>query len=127
MKKIGKILLIIIGLGVVLYLFYLFVMMPTAANSPDTLAEDYFLNIKDSDVCETHFNPETVSYCETFKTLLEDEVFTINQIVKFGDEYKITITIDETSEEFIVSFISTEVSGIKGFFNSKTYLIDMIE
>jgi hypothetical protein len=101
--------------------------MPTTNNSQTVLAESYFVNIGEDDLCETHFNAETIAYCETFQDLLKNETIIIESAAKNGEIVNVTITIGSTHEVFRVTFIETPVTGVKGFFNKTYYEIDMIE
>lgn len=127
MKKALKIGLIIVGVIGVLYLVYIFFMMPSTENSPQDLAKDYFENIDQTDICDTHFNPDTKSFCTQFQDLFTDQDVVVESTEISGGNVVITIAIGDNSEEFVVTFIAEDVSGIKGIFNSKTYLIDTIE
>ncbi len=127
MKKFLRLLLIIIVVGIIGYLTFIFIVMPSANNSQTALAESYFINIGEDNLCETHFNDETISYCTTFQNLLKSETIIIDSVVKSGEIVNVTITIGSTSEVFEVTFIATTVTGVKGFFNKTYYKIDMIE
>ena len=100
--------------------------MPDEHNDPANLARDYFENIERSDICETHFNPETISVCESLQTDFDGEEIVIDSITKLGESIIVTISIGDNDDIFIVTFIDEDVSGVKGFFNKKTYLIDLI-
>lgn len=126
MKKILKIALIVIAIAAVLYFVYIFLMMPNEKNSPESLARDYFENINASDLCETHFNPDTEVFCSDFQDLFVDQSVVVENTEVSGQYVIVTISIGENESDFSVTFISEDVPGIKGFFNGKTYLIDMI-
>ncbi|AIO19315.1 hypothetical protein KQ51_01439 [Candidatus Izimaplasma bacterium HR1] len=126
MSKILKIGGIIAAVAAVVYLFFIFFVSPAAANDPETQTVSYFDNITEDDVCEKHFNSETVSFCEVFKTNLEDKIFTY-ELVSSGSNIVATITIDDVSDDFTVSFIVEANTGISGFFHSSNYYIDTIE
>ena len=127
MKKFLRLLLILIVLGIIGYLVFIFIVMPSTNNSQTALAESYFINIGEDDLCETHFNPETITYCTTFQDLLKSETMIIESAVKSGEIVNVTITIGSTHEVFKVTFIEIPVTGVKGFFNNTYYEIDMIE
>jgi hypothetical protein len=126
MAKLGKIFFIIVVIGVVLYVVYLFGMMPSDNNNPVTLTTSFLDNITDDGVCESHFNPNTVSLCETFQTTLGTTSFTHSEVGS-GDEVVVTITIGSNEDTFTFSFIEEENTSLNRFLNPTTYLIDIIE
>ena len=127
MKKFGKILLIIVVIGGVLYGSYMFFLMPKGFVSETEVTQSFLDNIKTTTVCEEHFNPETISLCETFTTGLADSEIIVVSIVKLGDTMHVTLSVGDTSESFVFSFLEIDNSGVNGFLNKTYYKIDLIE
>jgi hypothetical protein len=126
MAKLGKRLFIIVIIGVVLYVVYLFGVMPSENNSPVTLTTSFLDNITDDGVCESHFNPNTLSLCETFQTTMGSTTFTHSEVAS-GEEVVATITVGTNEETFTFSFIEEENTSLNRFFNPTIYFIDIIE
>lgn len=127
MKKLGKRLLIVLIIAGVLYGAYMLFVMPAGYTDRGQLASDFFTNMNDADACETYFGTETRSYCSSFVDLFSGETVTVKRTVNSGNNIIATIAVGSTEEEFVVSFVSEEVTGIKRFFNSSYYYIDIIE
>ena len=127
MKKLGKRLLIVVIIVGVLYGAYMLFVMPAGYTDKDQLATDFFTNINDANACDTYFSSETASYCESFTALFEGETVGVSRTVTSGSTIIATVTVGTNSEEFTVSFITKEVTGMKSFFNKEYYYIDIIE
>lgn len=126
MRKILRFFGILVVIGALGYLFFLFFVSPDTQNDPETVTISFLENIASADVCTTHFNPETVSHCESFKTAIENETFTYT-LAAAGDDILVIITIGTNSDNFTFSFIDEPNTGIAGFFHSTNYYIDIIE
>ena len=126
MSKFLKILISIVAVGVVGYGFFLFFVSPDTNNSKTSLTASYFENIVDINVCEEHFNPETITFCETFTAELSTATFTHSESL-VGENVSVTITIGDNEDIFIFTFIAEENTGLSGFFHKVNYLIDSIE
>ncbi len=127
MSKFLKILGVIVFIGALGYAFVLFFVNPSTNNDKVTLTRSFYDNISEENLCETHFNPETVDYCVTYQSILEGETYEISDIVSLGDDLIVTITMGSTSDDFHVTFIEEDNTGIKGFFHKINYYIDTIE
>ena len=126
LKKLRKLLIIFVVLGGLGYIAFLVFVNPSGFTDKEELVNSYFDNIQSSDVCDEHFNPETVDFCTSFKTLLDGRTLEITDLSKNGDQYELTILIDSVETEFIVSFIEIPVTGLKSFMNGTYYKIDFI-
>lgn len=127
MKKLGKRLLIVAIIGGLLYLGYLFFVMPSGYTDRAQLTEDFFTNMNASDACDTYFNPETTSHCASFVALFEGETLTVEDTVPTSRTVTVTVDVGGNTASFEVSFVEEEVTGIKGFFNPVYYKIDIIQ
>lgn len=101
--------------------------MPSGYTDKDQLVTDFFTNMDSSDACETYFGDETRSYCDTFVQLFDGETVTVKRTVTSGSTIIATIEVGSNEEEFIVTFVSKDVTNYKRFFNSSYYYIDTIE
>lgn len=127
MKKIGKIFLIIVVISAVLYAVYMFVILPKGFTNKEVLARSFFDNIATEDLCDTHFNPETDSFCTTFQDLLKTQTIVVGTVTSFGDEVTVGILVGGNTEEFTMTFIKESNSGPNSIFNKFYYKIDTIE
>ena len=127
MKKFGRFLLVIIILGALGYGFYMLFVMPKGFVKKEDILTSFISNVGQANVCEEHYNPETYSNCEAIVAGLTGESVAITDLSAFGSEVTMTLTIGDTDEDFTVTFIEEEVTGLSGFFNSKYYYIDIIE
>ena len=127
MKKAGKRLLILAIIGVILYGAYFFLARPTGFTDRRALVESYFTNIASSSVCSDHFNPETVSYCESYSALYDGQTVTIDSLTQTATTVNVTISINGNTDTSVVTFITEPLTGIRGFLHNQYYLIDDIQ
>jgi len=126
MKKLRKRLIIILVLAGVLYGGYMLFINPSGYKDETELTQDFFKDIHSSTACDTYFNPETITYCESFTALFDGQTVVIDTVSTTPAGATVTITVGTTSTTFFVTFVETPVTGIKRFFN-KTYItIDLI-
>lgn len=126
MRKLGKFLLVIVVLGGIGYGVFTFFLSPTVNNDKLTLTASFLDNITDATVCESHFNPNTISLCESFQTTMGSTSFTHTEVAA-GSNVVSTITISGNDESFTFSFIEEENTGLGAFLNATNYYIDLIE
>lgn len=126
MKKLLKRVLIIVGIIGILYLAYMFLVMPNGFISQQAVVASFVNNIEETNVCDEHFNTETTTLCETLQTEFEGKAveFKSGQVNSSG--MNITLLVDETEIEFEVTFTPYEPSGLRKFLNDEYYLIDTI-
>jgi len=129
MSKLVKLIGIIAAIGAVGYLFFVFIISPDFDNDQVSLTKDFIENIDDSDICDTHFNPETKTICTTFQTFLKSNTDLTYSLVTVGSLVRITFTDPETlvELEYEFTFVEEANSGIKAFFHPNVYKIDLIE
>lgn len=129
MSKILKFIGIIAAIGVVGYFFFLFIVSPSFDNDRVSLTKDFIDNIENTDICDTHFNPETKTVCTTFKTFLTSNSDLTYSLVTVGELVRVTFTDSVTTTEVVFEFTFIEESntGLTGFFHSSIYRIDLIE
>lgn len=127
MKKFGKRLIIIAIIGVVLYGAYFFFVRPKGFTSRSELAEAYFTNLSDAEACDTYFNPETISFCNTFRAAFSGQTVVVDAVSETASSVTVTISIGDSTDTFTVRFISESVTGLRGFLNPNYYYIDTIE
>jgi len=128
MRKLLRLGIIVVIVAGVLYVGYLVFVNPRGFTNKETLVESFIDNINSSDVCEKHFNEETLSYCEDFVGLFEGNSVVITEIDTNGSNVVFSLMIDDNVNEieFTASFVSEEVTGLKSFFNKEYLLIDYI-
>ena len=126
MKKLGKRLLIFIGILGVLYAAYMIFMMPSGFVDKNALVNSYIDNLSASDVCEEHFNEETAGHCAALTGLMKDHTVVVVNTTTSGDNLIVYLTVDGSEINFVVSFIEVPVTGLKSFFNKTYYYIDFM-
>ena len=126
MKKFGKRFLILLGFVGVLYAAYMVFMMPSGYVNKADVVNGYITNLNSADVCEKHFNEETQDHCDSMTTLLKDHVVVVNSAVANGEKITLSLTVDGTTMQFEVSFVTVPVTGLKSFFNKTYYYIDFM-
>lgn len=127
MKKFGKFVLIILIIGAVLYGSFMIFVNPSGYTNTEDLTRDFFTNIHSNSACSTYFNPETEEFCDTFTALFDGETIVIDSLSRTNRSVSVTISVDGNSDSFEVTFVEIPVTGIKRFFNSSYYKIDIIE
>ena len=86
----------------------------------------YFTNIESETVCGEHFNSETEDFCLNFTNLIDEKTLEVTNLTKNGEDYTITVSVDDVDIEFDVTFVEIEVTGVKSFLNKTYYEIDLI-
>lgn len=125
-KKLGKLLIILVGVGGVGYVAFLVFVSPSGFTEKEELINSYFENITSSTVCDDHFNTETQDYCTSFTSIIDTRTIEVSTLTENGDNYTVVVLVDNVSLEFDISFVEIEVTGLKAFLNSTYYEIDFI-
>lgn len=125
-KKLVRVLIVIIVIGVLAWAGLTF-LLPGGFNSETAVVQSFLDNQASEDVCEEHFNPETLQICEAFVDGLDGVTYTVDSTVKLGSEVIVTISVGSTSESFTFTFIEEESTVNIPLISSSTYKIDTIE
>ena len=126
MKKIGKIFLIIVIVGAVLYGAFMVFVNPGGFVDKSTLTNSYIDNLTKTGVCADHFNEETQAHCDSMTDLLKGHTVVVVSAIVSGENINLTITVDSAEMSFVVSFVEVEVTGLKSTFNKTYFLIDFM-
>jgi hypothetical protein len=127
MKRLRRRLLIVLILGGILYGGYFFLIRPTGFTSQEELASTFFEQMNTSDACETYFNPETESFCATFITLFDGEQLVVESTTETADGVTVVVSHNGTTATFEVTYIEESITGLRGVFHNRYYLIDTIQ
>ncbi len=126
LNKLKKLLIYIVVLGGVGYGGFLVLVNPGGFTNKEELINSYFTNIESETVCIEHFNSETEDFCLSYTNLMDNNTLEVKTLTKNGNDYIATVSVDSVDIEFDISFVEIKVTGLKSFFNSTYYLIDVI-
>jgi len=108
LKRLG-----ILGLVVgVLYIGYLFFIMPNGFTTQEGVVASFITNIDSSSACEEHFNKETTDLCEVLQENLDGTDVVFKSGRKTSDGMDIVLTIGENDIDFTVTFLEYSPSRL---------------
>lgn len=125
MKKLGKRLLILVGIIGGLYVFYLLFITPNGFTTEQAVVESYILNLNDES-CSEHFYNDTTEICETFNDIMDGHEVTIDTQRRTSQGYEVTLDVDGTIIPFTFIMYEYTPSGLRSFLNSSYYKIESV-
>lgn len=128
MSKILKVIGVLVIIGILGYGFMIFFVSPDYDNDKIELTNSFLSKINETDVCETHFNPETISICSSFKENISTETGLTFEVVSSTSGTIVTFK-NSNNEELQYEFTFTEEAntGVSGLFHKTNYRIDLIK
>lgn len=121
----------IVGGIVVTFLFGLIVyntyIKPSGFETGNEITSSFITNIKENDVCDTHFTSESKASCIAFTDALLEDTVSIKNSTWQSSNLIVVLDINGNEGSFEFHFQVTKNSGLEGIFNSEYYLIEHIE